>query len=302
LIDVKERDGEGVKNVAEAAFRQISGNLQFLASLNVLKPDLVNKIVERVAFFPTAELETALADAEVVFEAVPEVMDVKRQTFARVSKAVSAQALLASTTSTFLVDTLAAFVENPERFMNTHWLNPAYLIPLVEVSPGESTAPEALKKMMELLEAAGKMPVKVSNRPGFIVPRIQALAMNEAARLIEEGVASPEDVDKASRYGFGIRFAVLGLLEFIDFGGGDILYYASNYLQDALQDKRYAPADIIVKNMEKGDIGMKTGRGFYDFTQMDVSAYQKETIRKFVDLLKHLQLIPAPYEGEKDSG
>jgi 3-hydroxybutyryl-CoA dehydrogenase len=109
---------------------------------------------------------------------------------------------------TILVDDLSSAVVGPQRFLNTHYLNPA----------GQVCAA----------------------RPGFIVPRIQALAMNEAARLVEEGVASAADIDKAIKYGFGVRFAVLGLLEFIDWGGGDILYYASRYLTGALGSDRYA--------------------------------------------------------------
>ena len=133
--------------------------------------------------------------------------------------------------------------------------NPAYLVPLIELSPGRLTAPEVTVRMKALLEGIGKVPVVCAARPGFIVPRIQALAMNEAARMVEEGVASAEDIDKAVIYGFGFRFAVLGLLEFIDWGGGDILHHASRYLVEALGDSRYAAPDIIETNMREGRIG-----------------------------------------------
>ena len=142
--------------------------------------------------------------------------------------------IIASTTSTILVDDLSGAVEHPARFLNAHWLNPAYLIPLVEISPGAATDPAVTARMKPLLEGIGKVPVVCAATPGYIVPRIQALAMNEAARMVEEGVASAEDIDKAVRYGFGFRYAVMGLLEFIDWGGGDILYYASRYLEGAL--------------------------------------------------------------------
>src|SRR5690606_16660819 len=102
----------------------------------------------------------------------------------------------------------------------------------------------------------GKIPIVCKASPGYIVPRIQALAMNEAARLVEEGVASPEDIDKAVKYGFGLRFGVLGLLEFIDWGGGDILFYASNYLAGAFNDKRFAPPAVISDNMREDRIGL----------------------------------------------
>ncbi len=118
--------------------------------------------------------------------------------------------------------------------------------------------------MKALLECVGKVPVVCAARPGYIVPRIQALAMNEAARMVEEGVASAEDIDKAIKYGFGFRFAVLGMLEFIDWGGGDILYYASRYLTGALGNERYAAPEIVERNMAEGRRGLRDGAGFLE--------------------------------------
>ena len=133
------------------------------------------------------------------------------------------------------------------------------------------------------------MPVVCAARPGYIVPRIQALAMNEAARMVEEGVASAEDIDKAIKYGFGFRFAVLGMLEFIDWGGGDILYYASRYLTQALGNERYAAPEIVERNMREGRIGLKTGTGFLDYDGLDVDAYRRERLKAFVAMLGHLR-------------
>lgn len=294
LVDAKERSSEEAGRILRAAYEQIAGNLAFLSSLDILERNTVERVLGRIDYHGRDNMPEVLSGAGVIFEAVPEVLDFKRKTFADISSYAGSQALVASATSSFVVDALADFIDAPERFMNTHWLNPAHLIPLVEVSPGRSTAPGALREMIALLESAGKVPVKCAASPGFIVPRIQALAMNEAARLVEEGVATAEDIDKASRIGFGLRFAVLGLLEFIDWGGGDILYYASNSLKEALLAGRYEPPAIVVKNMEEGCTGMRAGRGFYDFSNMDVPAYQRETMKKFVDLLRHLGLLTPP--------
>ncbi|AJY76143.1 3-hydroxybutyryl-CoA dehydrogenase [Paenibacillus beijingensis] len=300
LIDIKERSEPESARILQEATDQIRGNLKFLASLGLMDERSVEPMMGHIACHDSSELETVLPQADVVFEAVPEILGVKQSTFERIGAAARAEATVASTTSTFAVDTLATYIARPQRFLNTHWLNPAYLIPLVEVSPGAATDPEVLDGMLALLERIGKVPVKCAPSPGFIVPRIQALAMNEAARLVEEGVASPEDIDKASRIGFGIRFAVLGLLEFIDWGGGDILYYADRYLENALSADRFASPAIISGNMASGRTGMKAGQGFYDFSSRDLSAYQQETMKKFVDLLSHLGLMPAP--GEVYSG
>jgi 3-hydroxybutyryl-CoA dehydrogenase len=145
-----------------------------------------------------------------------------------------------------------------------------------------------------LLEAIGKVPVVCSASPGYIVPRIQALAMNEAARLVEEGVATAEEIDKAIKFGFGFRFAVLGILEFIDWGGGDILYYASRYLTEALDHPRYAAPDIIERNMREGHIGMKTRRGFLNYEGVDMEAYREERLAAFASLLRGFGLAREP--------
>jgi 3-hydroxybutyryl-CoA dehydrogenase len=149
-------------------------------------------------------------------------------------------------------------------------------------------------RIKAMLEGIGKVPVVCAATPGFIVPRIQALAMNEAARMVEEGVATPEDIDKAIRYGFGFRYAIMGLLEFIDWGGGDILYYASRYLEGALHSNRYAAPEVISRNMREGRIGMRTGAGFLDYSGRDVDAWREQRLFELVDLLKHFGLARPP--------
>jgi 3-hydroxybutyryl-CoA dehydrogenase len=213
---------------------------------------------------------------------------------AAASRQIRPDVIIASTTSTILVDDLSGAIEHPERFLNVHWLNPAYLIPLVEISPGEKTDPTAIDRVKALLEGIGKVPVVCAATPGFIVPRIQALAMNEAARMVEEGVATAEDIDKAIRYGFGFRYAVLGLLEFIDWGGGDILFYASRYLEGALHSDRYRAPEVISNNMRDGRIGMRTGAGFLDYSGLDVDAYRERRLAAMVDMLRHFGMARPP--------
>jgi 3-hydroxybutyryl-CoA dehydrogenase len=118
--------------------------------------------------------------------------------------------------------------------------------------------------------------------------------MNEAARLVEEGVASAEDIDKAVKYGFGFRFAVLGLLEFIDWGGGDILFYASRYLAGAMGDERFAAPKVIDANMAEGRNGLRDGRGFYDYSTVDVPAYRRERLAAFHRMLQQAGLVMPP--------
>jgi 3-hydroxybutyryl-CoA dehydrogenase len=118
--------------------------------------------------------------------------------------------------------------------------------------------------------------------------------MNEAARLVEEGVATPEDIDKAVRAGFGPRYTAMGLCEFIDYGGLDILYYASRSMAKALDAPRYEPPALIKKLMEEGKRGAREGEGLYDWRGRDLAAYQRELIGRFVSLFGHLRLLPPP--------
>jgi len=291
LIDMKPRSAEGFEDVARQAAQEIRTALATLAELGVMARDAIDPIASRISFHPGP---AALADADVIFEGVPETREAKREALAAVSRAARADAIVASTTSTMLSDELQAMVSPPERFLNAHWLNPAYLVPLVEVSPGARTDPALVQRLMALLERVGKVPVVCKASPGYIVPRIQALAMNEAARLVEEGVASAADVDRAIKYGFGLRYAVLGLIEFIDWGGGDILYYASRYLREAMHDERFGAPKIVEDNMRAGRIGLRAGKGFYDFSGVDVDAYRRERLGAFVALLRHFDLLRPP--------
>jgi 3-hydroxybutyryl-CoA dehydrogenase len=294
IVDVKARDNADYARVAKDAIDEVRGTLATLAAFGLFAPADLDGLVARVSVVREAEATGALAEAAVIFEGVPEVPDLKREVFARISKRAGSNAIIASTTSTILADDLSGAVDRPERFLNAHWLNPAYLIPLVELSPGARTDPAVTARLKALLEGIGKVPVVCAARPGYIVPRIQALAMNEAARMVEEGVASAEDIDKAIKYGFGVRFATLGMLEFIDWGGGDILYHASRYLTRALGDDRYAAPNIVERNMAEGRIGLKTGQGFLDYESRDLDAYRRERLAAFVALLRHLGLTRPP--------
>jgi 3-hydroxybutyryl-CoA dehydrogenase len=288
LVDAKVRTASDFETLAHAAMGEVRSSLTMLAALGQFDASAVDTIVRRIKIFPRDDAGRALTDAAVIFEGVPETEPAKRDAFALIDQAANAGAIVASTTSTFLSTLVAGWTSRPAQFLNAHWLNPAYLIPLVEVSPHEGTDPAVTKQMTALLEGIGKVPIVCKASPGYIIPRIQVLAMNEAARMAEEGVASVEDIDKAITYGFGFRYAVLGLLEFIDAGGGDILYYASRYMASATGEDRFKAPKVIEDNMAEGRTGLRTGKGFYDWAGRDIDAYRRERLG---DLLGMLQKI-----------
>jgi 3-hydroxybutyryl-CoA dehydrogenase len=276
LADVKETEEDRAPYRA-AAERKVLDRLG-------ARPSPVPERAPRLTVCGRAEAEAELAGADVVFEAVPEVLEIKRSVLSWVD-AAAGRAVIASTTSTFLVTDLAALVGDGSRVVNAHWLNPAELMPLVEVSRGEHTDPGRVSRLTELLRDIGKIPVVCGPAAGYIVPRLQALVMNEAARMVEEGVAGAADIDQAVRAGLGPRFSVLGPLEFIDWGGGDILYYASRYLTAELGERFRAPA-VVEENMTARRRGLQDGTGFYRYVPEDVPAYQAGRIREFEELLR----------------
>jgi len=294
IIDLKPREPAAAAKLAAEAKAEVAENLQSLIALGVMSADQAPSILDRIAVVTADAAPAALARADVIFEGVTETMEAKRDAFARACAHARPDAIIASTTSTILVDTLAGFVTHPERFLNTHYLNPAYLVPLVEISPGKATDPAVTARMKALLEQAGKVPVLCAASPGFIVPRIQSVAMAEAARIVGEGLATAEDVDKATRYGFGFRFAVLGLVEFLDYGGNDIMYHASRYLNRTLNSDRYAAPKNVDDLYEAGKLGLKSGLGFYDYSKMDVEAYKRDVITRFIAQLNHMGMVKPP--------
>ena len=292
LIDAKPRDASDAARVADEALADIRATFGMMARLGLLDPSETDTMMARIHAFGADALAEGLHGADVILEGVPETMAAKEDALSRASALAAPGAIIASTTSTILSNDLQPFVTGPERFLNAHWLNPAFLVPLVEISPGDATDPAVTDRLKALLTRIGKVPVVCKAAPGYIVPRIQILAMNEAARMVEEGVATPEDIDLATRYGFGFRFAVLGLLEFIDWGGGDILYYASRYMTGATGSDRFAAPQVIEDNMEQGRRGLRDGQGFLNYDGMDVAAYQQGRLDAFAAMLRHLGKLP----------
>lgn len=297
LLDAKARPAAQAEALRRDALAEIDASLAAMARWGAFDDALRPQILRRVHFAARDEAPAALARADVVFEGVPEVLDAKREAFAFAGPHLRPDALLASTTSSILVTQLAGFAPKPQRFLNAHWLNPAHVIPLVELSAHPGTDPQASRALSALLERIGKVPVACAAAPGFIVPRLQSLIMNEAARMIEQGVASAADIDRATRYGLGFRFANMGVVEFIDFGGNDILYYASRYLAQALGESRYASPAIVDRYMCEGRNGLRDGKGFHDFTGVDVDAWRAEALGRMLGMLEHLGMLRPPDPG-----
>jgi len=292
LIDSEHRSDDAFDDLQNVCREEIDAELGFLDSIGILTPQQVSSIQQRIRIVAFSDAPQELSDARFVFEAVVELREIKQGVYAWLNDFIDGDTIVSSTTSTMSANDLVQFIDGDQRFVNAHWLNPAHLIPLVEVSPADGTSPQVVDAMRSLLEEIGKVPVVCRASPGFIISRIQAVALNEAARVVEEGVASAEDVDRAITSGFGIRYATLGMLEFIDFGGGDILYHATNYLGANLDRDRFSVPRIVRENMENDRNGLRDGEGFYQWRDRDVDDYRRRKMTEFVRLLEHRNLMP----------
>jgi len=289
IVDFKPRNTPGWETLQADVWTDLRLSVQQLAELGALDTRAVETTLGNIQLCAHAQAAGVLAQSRLVYEAVPETLDAKRDALGRVAALVSKDVLIASTTSTMLASDLAPLVTHPERFMNAHWLNPAWLIPLVEISANEKTDPAAIAHIKEELTRIGKVPVVCACSPGFIVPRLQTLLMNEAARMAEEGVATPEQVDLATRYGLGFRFAAMGVLEFIDFGGNDILYHASRYLADNIDATRFTAPGVVQRHMHEGRNGMRDARGFHDYDGVDLAAYKRDVLARLLAMSEHFK-------------
>ncbi|GMU73665.1 MAG: 3-hydroxybutyryl-CoA dehydrogenase [Burkholderiales bacterium] len=291
LIDIKRRTHDQVEALRRECLAEIDAGVSMMARLGAIADSNRTRVLGRTRFAGWADAPEALGRCDVLFECVPETIEAKRSAFAAACPGIRDDAVIASTTSTILSSELAALVSRPERFLNAHWLNPAFLVPVVELSPHAATSPQALQALESILRGIGKRPVQCAASPGYIVPRLQSLILNEAARMVEEGVASPAQIDEAIRFGFGFRYATMGALEFIDFGGLDILYHANRYLEGTLGE-RYRLAPVVERYMAEGRLGVRSGRGFYAYDARNVVEHRFEVLRRQFQLLGQLGVAP----------
>lgn len=285
IIDGKERSFDEYETVERNAKKELYSNLKFLKKVGYLKSDL-KKVMSNISF--SYEIKEENLEGDFIFEAIPEKPNLKIELYKKISPYVHREAILASTTSTIDIKTLKQGFIHPDKLLITHWLNPAFIIPLVEIAFSNETDPHSIQHMKNLLKRIGKVPVVLKDSPGFIIPRIQAVAMNEAVRILEEGVATPEDIDRAIKTGFGFRLCAFGLLEFIDMGGLDILYYADDFLHSAFKSERFKVPKLIKEKMEKGETGPRTGKGIYEYKDVEIKTLFE---RKYRDLIKLLRFV-----------
>jgi 3-hydroxybutyryl-CoA dehydrogenase len=209
----------------------------------------------------TTELE-ALAECDLVIEAIVEELDAKRELFAELERIVARDAVLATNTSALSVTEIAAATQRPERVVGMHFFNPAPVLPLVEIVRAERTGDAAIEAAYAWAERVGKKPVRCNDTPGFVVNRILIPLLNDCVRVLDEADVAPDDMDKALENGAGWP---LGPCALIDLIGVDIHVHASEALHGKLREPRMAPPERLLRMQAEGHLGRKSGRGFFDY-------------------------------------
>lgn len=246
----------------EKAQNLIKLNQETEVSENVVTAEQSAKLLERISY---TQEKDCFKNADFVVEAILEKIDVKHIFWEEISAMVPEDALLASNTSGLSITEIARVIKNPERFGGMHWINPPHLIPLIEVIQGKETADAAAEAIRDIALAVDKKPVIVQDAPGFALNRIQLAVLRECLHIVEEGIATPEAVDDVMKYGLGMRYACLGPFEVCDLGGLDIFYNIASYLFADLADQK-EPFGMLADRFEKGQYGVKTCAGFYDYS------------------------------------
>lgn len=263
---------------------RIRKNLGTLVEAGMLGPDSVSDVLARL--IPCATETEAVGPAQFVAEVVAEDLGVKQALFRRLEKVVAPDAILASNSSGFPMTEIAEGMQHPERAVLCHWFNPPPLIPVVEVAGGKLTSEETIRISIELLRQIGKTPVRINLEiPGLVVNRVQMALRREIFDLIERGVASAEDIDRAIQGSMGLRLAAMGPFQVLDFAGLEVSCKVYENLAPDLRADAELPASIRAM-LAKGHFGVKTGQGFYSYTPESIQKKQSRRDRLFLALAK----------------
>jgi 3-hydroxybutyryl-CoA dehydrogenase len=275
------RSAEGAQRGLAQARRQA----QVLTENELADPAEIARALDLIS--PSTDFERSISGASLVIESGPEDMAWKQDLFARMDSLARPEAVLASNTSGLSITAIAARCVLPARVLTTHFWNPPHLMPLVEVVQGGKTSPEAVEAVREMLTQCGKTPVVVRiDRPGQLGNRLQMALVREAANIVAEGIADAGAVDTVVKNGFGLRMPAYGTLEHLDVTGLDLGLKVVEYVAQDLYNEPRAP-EYFRELVRSGNLGAKTGRGFYDWSLKSADAVRAERDAFLVEVLRY---------------
>lgn len=251
---------ETKQEFADRAIATIDKNLSRMVSKEKISEKDKKATLERISVH--LDLKKAVSDVDLVVEAVPENFELKKKIFSEIDEAAPEHTILASNTSSISITKLAAVTKRPESFIGMHFFNPVPVMKLVEVINGLETSEDVTKKIIELSDKLGKVAVPANDSPGFVSNRVLMPMINEAIFCVYEGVATPENVDEVMKLGMAHPMGPLRLADFI---GLDVCLDILRVLYDGFKDPKYRPCPLLVKMVDAGKLGNKTGIGFYEY-------------------------------------
>lgn len=276
---------EKALNSAKVKIRE---NVEMLLRNNILENTTTEEVLARITF--TTDLNAA-KDAHIVIEAVPENFVIKKDVYKNFSEICQPDCIIATNTSSLPVTRLAALVKNPERVIGTHFFQPAHLVPLVEVVQTEKTRPEIIENTMRFMEAIGNVPAHIKKDvPAFVANRLQYALSREAQSLVQQGVVSIEDLDKIVMKSFAPRMVINGIFEQRDLNGLDTHLFANEQVFESLEDTK-KPLQLLKDKVTEGHLGVKSGKGFYDWTSQNLVDIYKNKNQKLIEILKFLNSL-----------
>jgi 3-hydroxybutyryl-CoA dehydrogenase len=258
------------------AIKNIRANLSLMAPKGIISSAEIEPAIQRIK--TTTDLKEAVSGAQFVVEAVLEKLELKQKIFQDLDSLTPPDTVLATNTSVISITQIAQKSKNRSRIVGTHFWNPPYLIPLVEVVRGDETAPEVVEKTYALLQRVGKHPVRVQKDvPGFVGNRLQHALWREAISIVEHGIADAATVDECIKFGFGLRLPQLGPMENIDMVGTDLTLAIHDYILKHLE-KSPDSSPILAEKVAQGELGFKTGRGFQKWSPEQAQQSRKELV------------------------
>jgi 3-hydroxybutyryl-CoA dehydrogenase len=265
----------------------IEDNLNYMVELKELQGSQVPETLSKINF--STDLTGNLEKAGYVLEAVTENFDLKLGVWKILDQYAAPGAILASNTSSYDIKELAAGVSNQERIIGTHWFHPPQITPCVEVIPAKGASQPNIDLVMEFLIGLGKVPTICKSAPGFVANRIQLAMASEAIALVEEGLATPAEVDRIVKSSFGFRLGAYGPFEIMDQAGVDTYLSVFKYLYDRLDKASFKPPGLLKRQVEAGKLGLKSSGGFYDYGPGLADGVRRDRDRKLYARLKLLR-------------
>jgi 3-hydroxybutyryl-CoA dehydrogenase/5-formyl-3-hydroxy-2-methylpyridine 4-carboxylate dehydrogenase len=237
------------------------------------------------------DLDAALEGTELIIEAVPEKLELKKSVLADLEARIADDVIIATNTSGIPISTMAESMTVPGRLIGMHWSNPPHLIPMIEIIPGRATDEALVGKLTEIVKSFNYVPVLEKEIPGFVENRVLYAILRECMALLEEGIVTPEGLDACVKWGIGYKLSVIGPTRLLDMAGLDIYQAVSSYLNKDLDNSADTP-EFIKEKIAAGQLGFKSNGGMYEYGEGDVDAKRKEIITGLIAARKTLSSIP----------